>query len=583
MEDQISTQGDFAGSVVRDLGARGSRSKVSGPEPLGDLTPTAAAVLAAIPTWWAARARAAGLEGDWLEVQHAVDAASPVELGPDSFLDEAWKAMPGSGVGQSYVDALDPGTRARHGRHYTPDALAVRLWDMARRAMGRHRDAAAIEGLVRDPACGGGALLLAPLREHLEASRAMDPRVLLAGVAARFEGIDNDPLAVWIANVVLAAELAPVLARVPERRRQPLPALARVGDGLDSTLDPASVVLMNPPYGRVKLDPRERKRFESVIYGHANLYGLFLGSVAENLEADGVMAAVVPTSFTSGRYFSRLRAVLSESTPMREITFVSSRSGVFTGVLQETCLAVFAAGRTRKTRISVLDGEGVHTVASITGRHGENAWIVPRSAADAPVAAAAMAMPHTLASAGWRVSTGPLVWNRRRADLHPRPATGRVAVLWGADLDGGAIHRDASRRTMRYLDVADEERSFMVIDEPAVVVQRTTAPEQRRRLVVAELDRETLAGFGGEVVVENHVNVLRPAEGTEPLLDQRTLVRVLSTPTLDRLLRCISGSVAVSAYELESLRLPDPAVLSRWRDLQGVELDRAVAAAYTPR
>ncbi len=47
-------------------------------------------------------------------------------------------------------------------------------------------------------------------------------------------------------------------------------------------------------------------------------------------------------------------------------------------------------------------------------------------------------------------------------------------------------------------------------------------------------------------------------------------------------MRCISGSVAVSAYELESLPLPDATILRAWEDLRGDELERAVAMTYQP-
>ncbi len=106
----------------------------------------------------------------------------------------------------------------------------------------------------------------------------------------------------------------------------------------------------------------------------------------------------------------------------------------------------------------------------------------------------------------------------------------------------------------------------MRLSQPAVLVQRTTAPEQQRRLVVSVLDRETLeATWGGSVVVENHVNVLRCAAGDSPLTP-RVLAALLSSDPVDRLYRCLTGSVAVSAYELEALPLPGAEVLLHWRE-----------------
>ncbi len=119
----------------------------------------------------------------------------------------------------------------------------------------------------------------------------------------------------------------------------------------------------------------------------------------------------------------------------------------------------------------------------------------------------------------------------------------------------------------------------MLLTEPAVLVQRTTAPEQQRRLVVAELTDDYLTRIGGGAVIENHVNTIRPIRDA-PLLSRPLLTKILSTTALDKLIRCISGSVALSAYELESIKLPDLQTLHAWEELGTEELERAVAVAY---
>jgi adenine-specific DNA-methyltransferase len=488
-------------------------------------------------------------------------------------------------LGGAYVGALAPQARARHGRHYTPAGLAEELWLMTRRALGLPSGVARrLPGLIRDPACGAGALLLPALREHLAATPRTDPEVTITELGHLIEGIDADPAAVWLANVALAAEALPLLAAVPARRRRSLPALARLGDGLAPSLTQSRVTIMNPPYGRVRLSTADRERFATTIYGHANLYGLFIAAALEHLDEHGVLTALVPTSFTAGRYFQNLRAVISKSVPVEEIAFVTERDGVFVGVLQETCLAVFSRQRRQHqqhTVIASLNGSRTE-VATVTPPDSAGPWLLPRRPGDAPVAAAAIAMPLTLATAGWRASTGPLVWNRRRHDLFPRLGRNRVPIVWAADLDGGVLHRDHTRDQLRYLELSQpSDHAVMLLTEPAVLVQRTTAPEQSRRLVVADLTPELLQEWGGGVVVENHVNVLRPAFPT-PLLGRAALARVLATATMDTLMRCMSGSVAVSAYELESLPLPAAQTLHSWESLTGASLDAAIAAAYRP-
>lgn len=123
----------------------------------------------------------------------------------------------------------------------------------------------------------------------------------------------------------------------------------------------------------------------------------------------------------------------------------------------------------------------------------------------------------------------------------------------------------------------------MTLTGPAVLVQRTTAPEQRRRVVAIDFTEDHLGRWGGSVVVENHVNVLRPRDPTTPsLLSRSTLAAVLATRTIDQLARSLSGSVALSAYELESLPLPGGDILRSWETLTCAALEEAVAAAYRP-
>ena len=92
-----------------------------------------------------------------------------------------------------------------------------------------------------------------------------------------------------------------------------------------------------------------------------------------------------------------------------------------------------------------------------------------------------------------------------------------------------------------------------------MLLQRTTAKEQSRRLIAAELPQAFIAEYGA-VVIENHLNMIRPI-AESPAVPAATLAALLNSPILDRAFRCISGSVAVSAYELESLPLPPPQAL----------------------
>ncbi len=531
-------------------------------------------LLSALGTWWRRSVRSAGVDEGWEDLATAIAARPPLEPLPIDITTMPLR-VDGDGydLGEAYVALLDPRQRSEHGRHYTPRRLAERLWVMAREERG-----AAVDGLVRDPACGAGALLIMPVRDYLERHAAADAAMTLASIPQAIEGIDTDPWAVYVANVVLAAEMLPTLARTSTWAR-PLPALARVGDGLTADLGPAAVWIMNPPYGRRQMTEAERDHLGHTVHGHANMYGLFLAAATERLTDDGVIAALVPTSFTAGLYFSKLRRHLTDAAPMRRIAFVRNRSNVFRDVQQETCLAVFAAARPAGVAVESIGAEA-DAIGSFSAPTSDGPWILPRRHLDADLAARAAALPLTLRAAGWHASTGPLVWNRRRSDLRSRAGKNRVRVVWAADIDGGALHRDPARNSFRYLILHDErDRITNTLTEPAVLVQRTTAPEQHRRLVVSPVTQAELDAHGGSVIVENHVNVLRNASGPS-LMSHDLLARLLSTNTVDRVMRCISGSTAVSSYELGALPLPDPDMLTYLGSVGPNDFEAAVAKAY---
>lgn len=528
-------------------------------------------VLATIPEWWARRAYQAGLRGEWLDWRRALPPPPmPLNATPLPGFADADPAE----FGQAYIELSDAAVRSRDGRHFTPAALADCLWEEAVRAGGGS------EGLVVDPACGAGALLLPALRSYLQKNRN-DP---LREVAAHIKGTDTDADAVWLGNAMLGAELLPWWAKLPEGERSHLPRLLSVSDGLEATRDDPAVLVMNPPYGRVRLSSAERERWQRSLYGHSNRYALFLHAAIERLAEGGVLAAVVPASFLAGNYYQNLRALIAELAPLHRLVFVDERSGVFAGgVLQETCLATFRkGGKVRTITTSRVQGNGTaHRVWTAQGPKPrppyELPWWLPRTTADARLVTRAAGLTRRLPDYGWKASTGPLVWNRHKPQISAKPCKGMLPILWAADIDGGRVQQDPARDHQRWFRVRDQDR-HMLLTQPAVLVQRTTASEQPRRLVAATLSTEVLEQWGGGVIVENHVNVLRASRPSE--LTPELLKQLLDSDVFDRLYRSLSGSVAVSAYELESIPLPPPHVLRGWQQLSSTRLDEEVWAFY---
>lgn len=469
-------------------------------------------------------------------------------------------------IGALHAGLMPGEERARHGVYYTPPALASRLVDLAEQGKVDWATAR-----VLDPAAGCGAFLVPVALRMARALKGTEPALALRSIANRLRGLELDPVAAWISGVMVEAALLP-LVRAGEQRLSP----GRAGDALLAPVaSDYDLVIGNPPYGRLTLAPDMRARFARSLYGHANLYALFMDLAVRWAVPGGLVAFLTPSSFLAGDYFKHLRRTLSELAPPLTLDFVDERKGVFDNVLQETVLATYRRSGPRRKRperalVNMIraagDGGGLTILGSgyFTLPDEPTApWILPRHASETGLAARLRSLDSRLSDWGYRVATGPLVWNRYKPQIADKAGKGAVPLVWAESVtpDGRFTYRCEKANHKPWFHPAVKGDDWLLTRRPCVLLQRTTAKEQARRLIAAEMPLSFMARYPRGVTVENHLNMLLPLDDGPPPVPPAVLAAFLNSRAADRAFRCISGSVAVSAYELEAMPLPNPAAL----------------------
>ena len=466
-------------------------------------------------------------------------------------------------LGRVYMAMLPPERRTEHGVFYTPPVLTARLVDDA--------EAAGITwatARVLDPACGGGAFLTPVAERMIRAMEGTEPAIVVRALSSRLRGYEIDPFGAWLSQVALDVLVLP-LTRAAGRG---LGEVVIVCDSLERypPRERFDLVIGNPPYGRVRLPDDMRARYRRSLHGHANLYGLFTDLALRHAKADGVVAYITPTSFLAGRYFTALRRLLGRQAPPVTVDVVRARKGVFDDALQETALAVFQKGQgpgpiavrgVDVTSAGELWAEPIGTV--VLPRNPSDPWVLPRERAHGPFVARLAATQHRLADWGWTVSTGPLVWNRHKPQLRWRASTCTRSLIWAEAVGADGTFRFPATKPNHppHFALRPEVDDWLLVDRPCVLLQRTTAKEQARRLIAAPLTQTFLDAHDGAVVVENHLNMVRPVADGTPKVSAEALAAFLNGDAADAAFRCISGSVAVSAYELEAMPVPPPSAM----------------------
>ena len=239
-------------------------------------------------------------------------------------------------ISSLYTAMLPEGVRSALGAYYTPPALAERLMDMVTEAGFDWNN-----GRILDPACGGGAFLAHTALRMVKTLKTADPAFILCGVATRLHGLEIDPFAAWLSQVLLEVALFDICLKT--NRRLP-DDVVEVANALSLPVENRSrydLVIGNPPYGRITLSEPQRSLYKRSLYGHANLYGLFTDLALRWVKPGGIIGYVTPTSFLGGQYFKALRGLLLREAPPVKMDFITERQRIFEDVLQETMLSVY--------------------------------------------------------------------------------------------------------------------------------------------------------------------------------------------------------------------------------------------------
>lgn len=481
-----------------------------------------------------------------------------------------------------YPAMLPERRRSEVGAFYTPPCLADRLLDLATEA-GLNWTSAR----VLDPAAGSGAFLVHAAARMRNAYGDSEPAFVLAQIGNRLLGLEIDPHAAALAQAALEITLGDLISA----SGRTAPSMLRVCDTMEETPDPKfDLVIGNPPYGRVTLDRAQREKYARGLYGHANLYGVFTDIAIRWAKAEGLIAYLTPTSMLGGQYFAALRGLLASDAPPIGIDFVQARKGVFEDVLQETFLALYRRGG-QNQRIQVhylqvdneIDAKVVRNGTVGLPEDPRLPWLAPREPRHSALIAHVESLPDRLGDWGYEVATGPLVWNRHKAQLVHSLGKNCYPLVWAEAVtsDGRFVFRAEKRNHAPYFRTSTGD-GWLLIEEGCVLVQRTTAKEQARRLIAAELPEAFVREHGG-VIVENHLNMVRPKE--PPKVSAAAVAAILNSRIVDEVFRCISGSVAVSAFELGALPMPSVEAMKEVEQMLAngaskSELEAAITTLY---
>ncbi|MFN2549329.1 MAG: N-6 DNA methylase [Myxococcales bacterium] len=412
--------------------------------------------------------------------------------------------------------ALGNALRREAGLYYTPPDLASFVVELALRYGS---------GSLLDPCAGAGAFLLAAAR---------------AGVTD-LRGIDLDAAALRVARRV-----------VPQAR-------LRRGDSLRIQVEPADLVVSNPPYGHVR-DAWLAQRFPALKGGEIDRYAAFILRSLELVRPGGVVALLIPDTWMFLSRAWRLRAAAVETAEIAAIVDLGKPFASAKDTRVQALVMVRKPAAVRKTRV----GRGREDLAPVEGL-GAAPWFVYRTREEQALCDAidrASVPLGTVCEVGYGLRTG----NNRLHVARRAPRRGEIGLVGGEDIVPFELRWRPKTlvKPGRLLDLAGRQ-----LGRPRVAIQRirTNSKAPWARWLEAAMVPPGL-------VCLDSLSTL--AALSEELL--HALLALVSSVPMNRYHRLHTTDVNVKPSALRTLPVPralleDPGGLARLTDHRAIDAE----------
>lgn len=321
-------------------------------------------------------------------------------------------------------------------------------------------------------------------------------------------------------------------------------------------------IISNPPYFKLNKASPESIKMDYVVHGQPNIYGLFMAKSAELLTLSGEMVFITPRSFTSGKYFLRLRKYLLDLVSLSHIHIFNSRTKHFKNesILQEAIITKFVKQDIDKALITISEDSYFYDVEQIELSQKElicshdSIIRIPVLLEDLKVLNLFMNSKDTFASLGYKISTGKVVVFRNREFLVAKHTEDTVPMLWMNNFKDENLIYPLQIDKPQYLRHVSGSEKLLIPCKNYLVIKRFSSKEQKRRINIGFIFKKNMnCNFLG---LENHLNYIYKVNDDFTDEEMKKLGEFLSSQIVDKYFRIINGNTQVNAGDIMNLPIP---------------------------
>lgn len=357
----------------------------------------------------------------------------------------------------------------------------------------------------------------------------------------------------------------------------------------------ADIVIMNPPYEKMKKSSNISNFLEKNSISNTNYYSSFVEVSLKHLKNKGTLITIIPRSFMNGRYFTKFRQNVFERNTLCHIHLFESRN-LFRNVIQENVILSIVKSlpfSTNKIKISYSFNDDFDELKYNTKLLDEvvdkvNGGIIRLSNnEDSLITNIIEANGKKLSELNLEVSTGPIVDFRDAKNLiHYEDGPERVPFIFSEHVTENSElifwPRDVYKKG-NFIELKKSLISKMRTKGNYVVVRRFSPKESKKWIycsVFYENPEYKWVGF------DNKLNYYHRNKGGLEENLAMGLCLYMNSSLAEIYLKQITGNTQINSSDLEILKYPSVEEMKRmgeeWKTSQlsftKVEINRVVAS-----
>lgn len=329
---------------------------------------------------------------------------------------------------------------------------------------------------------------------------------------------------------------------------------------LKDLLNKVDIIIMNPPYKKIRKDSPESQKMVEYVHGQPNLYSLFMIKSLTLLKENGEFVFIVPRSWTSGDYYKISRDYILKTVDIQNICIFNKRDNSFSSeeVLQETMIFSGKKNMKQSSNINIIvsDDDSFTDIKKYKINHKivksigiNNYLLIPSNEIEIAVLKKFSQANKSFKDMGFEFKTGPVVEFRNKNSISIEKIKNSVPMFRTANIVQGKLLFPILNNKAQYILL--KANKLLIKNSNTIFVRRLSSKEEKRRLQCCVYNAIEDIDY---ISIENHVNYLTKVDKSNLTKDEINYIfKLLMSDEYDAYFRLMNGNTQVNAKELNAL------------------------------